>query len=168
MPLMRFRYYWAFPVSGKMTALALPSCNVRLPVTWSMTAQSSPAGHPMGAGLLVMLGGLLIVATWFAMRSCPWRRLARVLYQYCLGTIWVSDAFWCSAGNIGLVSSGIMCGTHWGGRLGARTCWNIMSPCGSNLGGGAGAASGVVSGVCNLGGGVTNGGRPWRIFLKAV
>ena len=30
-----------------------------------------------------------------------------------------------------------------------------MSPCGSTLRGGAGSASGVVSGVCTLGGGVT-------------
>ena len=78
---MRCQYYWAFPVSGQMTALALPGCNIRLRVTWSMTAQTSPAGCTRGADLLGMTGGLLIVATWFAMQSCPWRRLARVLYR---------------------------------------------------------------------------------------
>ena len=57
-----------------------------------------------------------------------------------------------------MVSSGIMCGTCWGGRLGARPGWNVMPPCGSTLGGGAGAAPGVVSGVYTLGGGVTSGG----------
>ena len=60
--LMRCRYYWAFPVSGKMTALALPDCNVRLSVTWLMTAQSSPAGRTRGDCLLGVEGGVLIVA----------------------------------------------------------------------------------------------------------
>ena len=53
------------------------------------------------------------------------------------------------------MSSGIMSGTHWGGRLGARPGWNSMSPCGSTLGGGTRAASSVVSEVCTLRGGVT-------------
>ena len=51
-PLMRCRYYLAFPVSGQMTALALPGCNVSLPVTWSVNSQSSPAGRMRGAGFL--------------------------------------------------------------------------------------------------------------------
>ena len=60
------------------------------------------------------------------------------------------------------MSSGIMCGTCWGGRLGERPDWNVMSPCGFTFGGGAGDVSGDVSGVCTLGGGVTSGGRrPW-------
>ena len=55
-----------------------------------------------------------------------------------------------------------MCGTRSGGRLVARPGWNVMPPCGSTLGGGAGAAPGVVSGVYTLGGGVTSGGgRSW-------
>ena len=54
----------------------------------------------------------------------------------------------------------MMCGTHWVGRLVACPGWYVMSPCGSTLGGGAGAVYGVVSGVCTLGGGVTCGGAP--------
>ena len=57
-----------------------------------------------------------------------------------------------------MVSYGIICGTRWGGCLGARSGWNVMSPCGSTLIGGVGDASDVVSGVCTLGGGVTYGG----------
>ena len=55
------------------------------------------------------------------------------------------------------MSSGMMHGTHWGGRLGARPGWNAMSPFGSTLGGVAGAAYVVVSGVFTLRGGVTCG-----------
>ena len=76
---MRCRYSCAFPVSGKMTALSLPGCNIRLLVTWLMTTYSSTAGGTRGSGLLGLEGGLLIVDTWFAMRYCPWRRLALVL-----------------------------------------------------------------------------------------
>ena len=50
--LMRCQYSCVFSVLGQMTALALPGCNVRLTVTWSMTAQSSPTGRTRGAGLL--------------------------------------------------------------------------------------------------------------------
>ena len=57
-----------------------------------------------------------------------------------------------------MVSYGIVCDTRWGGSLVARPGWNVMSPCGSTLGGGAGATSDVVSGVCTLGGGLTSGG----------
>ena len=56
-----------------------------------------------------------------------------------------------------MVSSGIMCGTRWGGRLGALPGWDFMSSCGFTLGCDEGAASGVVFGVCTLGGGVTSG-----------
>ena len=56
---------------------------------------------------------------------------------------------------------GLCVPTLWGGRIGAHTGWNVMSPCGSNLKGGAGAAYIVVYGVCTLGGGVTCGGWPW-------
>ena len=76
-----------------MTSLDLPGCNVRLTVTWSMFAQSSPAGRMRGAGLLGVEGGVLIVTTWFAMRSYPWRHLACVLYRHCFVTLWVSSAF---------------------------------------------------------------------------
>ena len=141
-----------------MTALALPGCNVRQPVTWLMTAQSSPAGRTRGDGLLGMAGGVLIVATWSDMSSFTCRRLDRVLYRFCLGTLWVSADFLCAAGGIGSVSSGIMCGKCWFGRLGARPGWNVMSQCRSTLRGGEGAASGVISGICTLGDGVTSGG----------
>ena len=52
------------------------------------------------------------------------------------------------------MSSGIMYGMRWGGRLGALPGWNAMSPCVSTLRGGAGSAYGVVSRVCTPGGGV--------------
>ena len=61
-------------------------------------------------------------------------------------------------GVIGSVSSRIMCGTRWGGHLGACLFWNFISTCGSTLRGGAGDASGVVSGVFTLGAGITCGG----------
>ena len=104
---MRCRYSWDFPVLGQMIVLALPGSNVILPVTWSMTAQSSPTGSTRDTVLLGVEGGVLIFATWFAMRSCTWRQLDRVLYP-------------------GLVSSRIMWGTRWGGFLGARPGWNAM------------------------------------------
>ena len=50
--LMRYWYSCAFPFLGHMNALALPGCNVRLPVTWSMAAQYSPSGGMRGASLL--------------------------------------------------------------------------------------------------------------------
>ena len=56
------------------------------------------------------------------------------------------------------MSSGIMYGMRWGGRLGALPGWNAMSPCGSTLRGGTGDTSDVVSWVFTLGGGVTCGG----------
>ena len=59
------------------------------------------------------------------------------------------------------MSSVIMSGTCWVGRLGDHPGWNAMFPCGSTLGGGAGRVSGVVSGVCTLGGGVNCEGLPW-------
>ena len=56
------------------------------------------------------------------------------------------------------MSSGIMCGTCWGGCLGELHGWNVMYPCESTLVGCAGAASGFVSGVCTIRGGFTSGG----------
>ena len=52
------------------------------------------------------------------------------------------------------MSYGIMWIGFWGGVLGARPGWKDMSPFGSTLGGGAGAAYGVASGVFDLRGGV--------------
>ena len=112
----------------------------------------------MGSGLLGLECGVLIVATWFVMKSYTWRNIALVLCRCCFGILWVYASFCCDAGGIGSVSSGMMCDTHWGGCLGARPGWNIMYPCGSTLGGSAGAAYGVVSGACTLRGGVTCGG----------
>ena len=76
---MRCRYYWCFPVSGQITELNFSGCNVSMTVTWFMNAQSSPAGHTRGAGLIGLESGVLIVTTWFEMRSFPWRRLELVL-----------------------------------------------------------------------------------------
>ena len=46
------------------------------------------------------------------------------------------------------------CGLHWGGGLYARPVWSDMTPGGSTLEGGTGAASGVASEVYTLGSGV--------------
>ena len=62
--------------------------------------------------------------------------------------------FWCAAEGIGSVSSGAIWGVPWGGRIGACPDWNNILACGFNLGGGAGAASGVDSGVSTLRSGV--------------
>ena len=51
-PLMSCWYSCSFPVPVYMTALALPGCNVRLPVTWLMTSHSSPAGLTRVSGLI--------------------------------------------------------------------------------------------------------------------
>ena len=152
---MRCQYYWAFPVLGHMNALALPGSKVGSPVTWLMTSHSSPARRTRGAGLLVMEVGVLIVATCISMRSCPWRRLSHVLYLCSCSTLVVSAAFLCVAGGIGSVSYGMMWGTRWGVCLDARPGRNAMSPCGSILRGGTGAASVVASVVFTLGGGVS-------------
>ena len=60
-----------------------------------------------------------MVATWFSVRCCPWRRFAWLLYLYSCGTVGLPFAFRCAAGVIGSVSSGMMWGACWGGRLGA-------------------------------------------------
>ena len=54
-----------------MNALDLPGCNVMLPFTRLMNAQSSPDVRMRGAGFLGLVGGLLIFATWFSMRYSP-------------------------------------------------------------------------------------------------
>ena len=78
--LIRLRFYWAFTVSGQMTGLAFLGSKESSTVTWSITSQSSPSGRTRGAGLIGVEIGVLMVATWFAMRSCPWRCLALLLY----------------------------------------------------------------------------------------
>ena len=69
------------------------------------------------------------------------------------------------------MTSGIRCGTRWGGCLGVRPGCNVMSPCDSTLGVFSGAVYDVVSGVCTLRGGVTCGGAAlvniYVIFLRA-
>ena len=152
---MRCWYSCTFPVSGQMTALALPGCNSRFMVTWLMTTQSSPAGRTRGSGLLGLEGGVLIATRWFAMRSCPCIRLDLVLYWCCVGILWVFAAFLCAAGGIGLVSPGTMCGTRWVGCLGVHPSWNVMYLCGYTLGSGAGTVSGAVYGVFIIVGGAT-------------
>ena len=81
-------------------------------------------------------------------KSCPC--VIPVLFWYLVGLFCLC----CATGGIGLVSSEMMCGTRWGGRIGACPGWNVMYPCGSTLRGGAGSAYGVVSRVCTPGGGV--------------
>ena len=106
--LIRFRYSWAFPVSGQMNALALPGYNVSLLVNWLITVQSSPAGRTRGTGLIGVEVGLLMIDKWFSVRSCPCRILARLLYLCSCGTLGVSAEFWCSVGVMGAVSSGVV------------------------------------------------------------
>ena len=57
-----------------------------------------------------------------------------------------------------------MSGTCWVCRLGDHPGWNVMSPCGLTIRVATGGVSGVVSGVCTLGGGVNYKGLTWRIF----
>ena len=157
-PLIRCQYYWAFPVFGHMTAFALPSCKVISPVAWSITPQSSPSRLTRGAGLLGADVGVLMVATWFYMRYCPWIRCYHVLYLCSCGTLGATVDFWCAAGVMGSVSLGMMWVACRGAYLGARPGKNDMSPCGSTLGGFSGATSDVSYGVVALRGGVTCGG----------
>ena len=65
----------------------------------------------------VLLGaefGVLMVATWFSIRSCPFRRHSQVLYLCTCSTVGFYFEFWCDAGGIGSISSGMM----WGCVLG--------------------------------------------------
>ena len=65
-------------------------------------------------------------------------------------TVGLSSEFWCAAGGIGYVSSGMMRGARWGGHPGACPGWKYMSPCRPTVRGGAGAAYGVSYGVSIL------------------
>ena len=76
-----------------MTSFALPGCNVSSLVACSITSQSSPAGRTRGSGFLGVEVRVLMVATWFAMRSCPWRRHDNVLYLCSCGTLGVPADF---------------------------------------------------------------------------
>ena len=125
------RYSWEFTVLGQRTTFPLPGCKVRLLVAWSITDQSSPAGRTRVSGLLGVEVRRLMVATWFSMRSCPWRCCARLLYLCTCGTLRVSVDFQRDAGIIDYVSSGMMWSARWGDHLGACPGWNDMSPCGS-------------------------------------
>ena len=130
---MSCRYSWDFPILGKMTVFAIPGFRVRSPVDWSITAQASPSGHMRGSGLFCKEVGTFMVATWFSMRSCPFRRRVRVLHLCTCITVGFYFKFCCAVGGIGSVSSDMMWGARWGGRLGACSSWKYMSPCGSIL-----------------------------------
>ena len=129
-PFMRCRYSWALPVLRHITAFTIPGCRVGSTVAWLITQQSSPAEFKRGAGLMVAAVGVFMVATWFYMRSCPWRKRVRVLYLCTCGTVGFSFTFICADGGIGSIS--FVCGANWGGCIGGCT-----------LGGGAGADSGL-------------------------
>ena len=107
-PFIRCRYSWGFAVSGQMNAFSLLGCKVSFLVAWSITAQPSPYGLTRGSGFLGAEVGFFMVAAWFSMSSFPWRRNSRVLYLYTCGTFGGSIAFWCTAGGIGSLSSGMM------------------------------------------------------------
>ena len=79
-----------------------------------------PIGRTRGAGLLGALVGSLMIATWFAIRSCPWIQCAWLLYLCTCCTVGFSFAFWCAAGGIGYMSLGMMWDALFGGRIGAR------------------------------------------------
>ena len=132
-----------------MTAFTLPVCKVVLSVAWSIAVHSSSSGRKRGASLLGAEFGVLMVTTWFTMRSCTRRRFSWVLYLCTCGTMWVSVDLWCAVGGIHSVSMGMMWGARQGDRLSVRTGWNGMSPCSSNLGSDIDAASGVAYGVAS-------------------
>ena len=146
----RFWYSWTFPVSGQMTAFSIPGCKVRLTFAWSINDQYSPAGRTEGAELLCEDVGVLIVATWFTMSSCPWIQCSRVLYLYTCVTLGVSVDFWCASVGIGYVSLGMILGAYLGVCIGARPGWNDMLYFGSTLRGGAGDDYGFAFGVFTL------------------
>ena len=145
-PFTRCQYYWDFPASGKINMYTIPGFRVRSPISWSITAHYSPAGSTRGAGLLRLAVGILMVATWFVMRSCPWRRRAWVSYLCTCVTVGFYFAFWCDAEGIGSVSSGTMQGSHWCGRIGGsrvrfwiihlQICVGFFCSCGPAFGGG--------------------------------
>ena len=74
------RYSWDLTVLGQMTVFTINGCRVRLLVSWSISSHPYTYGRTRGAGLLGAEVGVLMVSMWFAMRSCPWRQRARVLY----------------------------------------------------------------------------------------
>ena len=76
---MRCQYSWALPVSGQMTAFAIPGCRLRLTVSWSITAQSSKYWSMRDSGLLGVTVGLFIVYKWFSMRYHTLRTCAGVI-----------------------------------------------------------------------------------------
>ena len=69
---IRLRDSWDLPVLGQMPTFYLPGFKVSLPFACLITTQSSPAGRTRGAGFLGAEVGVLMVSTWFSMRSCPW------------------------------------------------------------------------------------------------
>ena len=105
---MRCRYSLAFPVSGNTTAFTITCCRVSSPFDWSITDQSSPDRLIWGDGLMGTVVGILIVATWFAMKYFTWRLRDRLLYMCNCGTVGLYFAFWCAAGDIVSVLSGTM------------------------------------------------------------
>ena len=114
---------------GADDAFTIPGCMLRLTVSWSVTAQSSPVWRKRGAGMLGASVGVFMVITWFFMRFCPWRLRSQMLYLCTCCTVGFPFAFFCASGEILF-----MWGAHWVGRL-----------CGSTLGGVEGAASGVFT-----------------------
>ena len=78
-----------------MTTFIMTGCRVRFTVAWLITAQSYPDGRMRGNGLLYKEVGVLIISTWFAMRSCPWIKRDLVLYLCICGTISPPFAFLC-------------------------------------------------------------------------
>ena len=72
---------------GQITAFSIYGCRVRSPVYWPITAQSSLSGRMRGSGLIDAEVRALMVATWFAMSSCPWRHRSQVLYICTCSTV---------------------------------------------------------------------------------
>ena len=84
-----------------MNALTITYCSVRSLVARLTNAQYSTDGHTRGDGYLGVVFGVLMVATWFTARSCPWRRRAQALYMGTCDTVGFYFTFWYAVGDIG-------------------------------------------------------------------
>ena len=64
--------------------------------------------------------GVVIVATWLAMRMWDFIHLSLVLYMCTSGTLHILPLYGCIRCVLTYVSSGVICGSVWGGCLFAR------------------------------------------------
>ena len=69
---MKCSYSCSLHMLGHTTVFIMPGCRLKFPVSWLITSQASPDGRTRGSVFLGAGLEVLIVATWFSMRSCPW------------------------------------------------------------------------------------------------